>query len=48
MMNPVETYFRDVTGTARRIAAILLLQKDLNRNYAATKSAPFPWRPDLP
>lgn len=39
---------REVTGTARRVAAILLLQKELSRNYAATKAAPFPWRADLP
>ena len=37
---------RGVTGTARRIAAILLLQKDLDRNYDAVKSATFPFRPD--
>lgn len=39
---------REVTGTARRIAAILLLREDLNRNYSATKAALFSWKPDRP
>ncbi len=35
---------REVTGTARRIAAILLLRKGLDRNYENVKDRAFPWQ----
>lgn len=34
---------REVTGTGRRIAAILLIQKDLDRNYENIKGNTFQW-----
>jgi hypothetical protein len=34
---------REVTGTARRIAAILLLGASLNKNYEAVKISSYPW-----
>ncbi len=35
---------RDVTQMVRRIAAILLLEAQLDANYAATKQAAYAWR----
>jgi hypothetical protein len=35
---------REVTGIARRLAGILLLQPDLDKNYQAVKDAAFPWK----
>ncbi len=35
---------REVTQTARRIAALILLQPALDVNYQAVKAAPFPWK----
>jgi len=34
---------REVTGTARRIAAILLLEPSLDKNYEAAKISSYPW-----
>lgn len=34
---------REVTAMARRIAAILLLEPQLDANYAAAKPAAYPW-----
>lgn len=34
---------RDVTNITRRIAAILLLQPNLDHNYQTIKAAPFDW-----
>jgi predicted helicase len=34
---------REVTHMARRIAALILLQPELDKNYAAVKSAPIEW-----
>ena len=34
---------REVTRMARRIAAILLLQPQLDANYLAVKAATYPW-----
>lgn len=34
---------REVTGMARRIAAILLLQPALDANYQAVKGDAYPW-----
>jgi hypothetical protein len=34
---------REVTHMARRIAALLLLQPELDKNYAAVKSASAAW-----
>jgi len=34
---------REVTNIARRIAAILLLEPDLDENYRETRADPFPW-----
>ena len=36
---------REVTHMARRIAALILLQPELDRNYQAVKSAAFDWKP---
>lgn len=33
----------EVTQMARRIAAILLLEPDLDANYEAVKQATYPW-----
>ncbi len=35
---------REVMNIARRIAAILLLQPQLDQNYQATKAAAFDWK----
>jgi hypothetical protein len=34
---------REVTGTARRVAAILLMQQELDKNYEAAKISTYPW-----
>ena len=34
---------REVMNTARRVAAIILLQPDLDENYRKVKSAAFDW-----
>ena len=34
---------REVTSTARRIAAILLLRPILDKNYETVKNSPYPW-----
>jgi ribulose-5-phosphate 4-epimerase/fuculose-1-phosphate aldolase len=34
---------RHVTATARRIAALILLALELDRNYEAIKQAPYAW-----
>ncbi|MBI4479578.1 MAG: N-6 DNA methylase [Acidobacteria bacterium] len=39
---------REVRDMARRIAAIVLLQPALDRNYAAVKANTFPWPPSEP
>jgi hypothetical protein len=36
---------REVMNTARRIAAIILLQPKLDENYATVKAAAFDWPP---
>jgi hypothetical protein len=36
---------REVTHTARRIAALILLQPELDKNYQAVKAAAFDWKP---
>jgi predicted helicase len=36
---------REVTHMARRIAALILLQPELNKNYQTVKSATFDWKP---
>ena len=40
-MKPEEV--RDVTHIARRISAILLMEPELDANYAAVKANPYPW-----
>jgi hypothetical protein len=35
---------REVTNIARRIAAILLLESELDGNYQAVKQSPYAWR----
>jgi hypothetical protein len=35
---------REVRDMARRIAAILLLQPELDRNYLAVKGNTYPWQ----
>ncbi len=35
---------REVTGMARRVAALVLLEPALNRSYAACKATAYPWR----
>lgn len=37
---------RELTATARRIAALVLLEPKLDENYAAVKASAFPW-PDV-
>jgi len=39
---------REVTNTARRIAAILLLEPALDGNYRKIKANAFPWAEALP
>ena len=39
---------REVTGTARRIAAILLLGPSLDKNYEVAKISSYPWGKDNP
>lgn len=39
---------REVTGTSRRIAAILLLGPSLDKNYEAAKISPYPWGREHP
>jgi hypothetical protein len=39
---------REVTGMARRIAAILLLGLSLDKNYEAAKISPYPWAKENP
>jgi hypothetical protein len=39
---------REVTGTARRIAAILLLVPSLDKNYEAAKISSYPWGKENP
>jgi hypothetical protein len=34
---------REVTNMTRRIAALILLQPELDKNYEAVKSAAAPW-----
>jgi hypothetical protein len=34
---------REVMNMARRIAAIVLLQHELDKNYQAVKNAPYSW-----
>jgi hypothetical protein len=34
---------REITGTARRVAAILLLEPRLDANYRAISEACYPW-----
>ncbi len=34
---------REVTRTARRLAALILLQPDLDANYQQVKAASYPW-----
>ena len=36
---------REVTHTARRIAALILLQPELDKNYQAVKAATYDWKP---
>ncbi len=36
---------REVTHMARRLAALILLQPELDRNYQAVKSATYDWQP---
>jgi len=35
---------REVTHTARRIAALILLQPELDANYRRVKANPFDWK----
>lgn len=36
---------REVTNMARRISALLLMNRELDANYEAVKSAVFAWQP---
>lgn len=36
---------RELTQTARRLAALLLLQPELDENYRRVTAAPHPWKP---
>ena len=42
-LTPAEA--REVTQTARRIGALLLLEPALDANYERVKAAPYDWRP---
>jgi hypothetical protein len=41
-LTPAEA--REVRDTARRIAALILLQPELDASYAAVKASPYAWR----
>jgi hypothetical protein len=41
-LTPAEA--REVRDMARRIAALILLQPELDANYAAVKANPYAWR----